>query len=142
METTGFEGYIDAEVRDGRLDVAAPVAAHIELEVERLKTGNSLYDYELERRLEVRRYPLIRGDVREVRLDGNTFHVRGDLSFHGKTCAVEGDVTVKVVDETTIVVEGEKVFDIRDFGLEPPKILMLRVYPDVRVRARVVAQRE
>ena len=31
---------------------------------------------------------------------------------------------------------------LRDFGVEPPKILMLRVHPDVRVRVKVVAQQE
>jgi hypothetical protein len=39
-------------------------------------------------------------------------------------------------------VEGEQVFDVRAFNLEPPKILLLRVHPDVTVRVRVVAERE
>ena len=144
VETTGFEGYLDVEVEGDRLKLDGPVSAHVELEVERLKTGNGLYDRELERRLEVRRYPRIKGDVREVHpLDGgNRYHVRGDLSFHGTTKSVEGDVTIRVVNDRTIEIEGEREFDMRDYGLDPPKLLMLRVHPEIKVRGRVVAERE
>ena len=38
--------------------------------------------------------------------------------------------------------EGQSTFDIRDFGMEPPKILMLRVEPDVVVRIEVIAELE
>ena len=109
-----------------------------------MKSGNGLYDRELERRLEVRQYPRISGELKEVKPLGsaNRYHVRGDLSFHGRTHAVEGDVTLRVVDDETIEIEGENVFDMRNFGIDPPKILMLRVYPEVRVRARVVVERE
>ena len=48
---------------------------------------------------------------------------------------------LRVVDERTLEIEGERVFDLRDYGLEPPRILMLKVYPEVRVRAQVIAER-
>ena len=34
------------------------------------------------------------------------------------------------------------VFDIRDFGMEPPRILMLKVQPEVTVRVEIVAEKE
>lgn len=144
VETTGFEGYLDVEVEEGRLKLDAPVAAHVELEAERLKTGNGLYDRELERRLEVRRYPRIKGDVTEVRAvdSGDRYRVRGELTFHGATKSVEGDVTIRIVADHTLEVEGEREFDIREYGLDPPELLMLRVHPEIRVRGRVVAERE
>jgi polyisoprenoid-binding protein YceI len=144
VDTKGFEGYIEAELTDGHLNFDVPFTAQVELDTELLKTGNGLYDRELERRLEVRKYPRIRGTVRKVKpLDGgNRLHVVGELSFHGKRRSVEGEVTLKVVDANTIVIEGQRVFDMRDYGLDPPRILMLQVYPDVRVRGKVVAQRE
>ena len=37
---------------------------------------------------------------------------------------------------------GESTFDIRDFGMEPPRILMLKVQPEVGVRVEIVAERE
>jgi hypothetical protein len=51
-------------------------------------------------------------------------------------------VTISAPDAHSLLIEGEQVFDIREFGVEPPKILMLRVHPDVRVRIKVVAQQE
>ena len=44
------------------------------------------------------------------------------------------------VDDRTIRLEGESTFDIRDFGLNPPRILMLRVEPTVVVRIELIAR--
>ena len=69
--------------------------------------------------------------------------MRGKLSFHGATKPVEGEVTLRVVDGGhAIEVVGERAFDIRDYDLEPPRLLMLKVYPDIKVRGHVVAERE
>jgi polyisoprenoid-binding protein YceI len=143
-ETNGLEGYIEAEIAEGRADLSAAPKARVQLETARVKTGNPLYDTELSRRLETRKYPRITGEVREVTAlaAANRYHVKGDLSFHGVTHPVEGDVTLRIVNDTTIELEGENVIDIRKFGLEPPRLLMLKVYPDVRIRGRVLAERE
>jgi hypothetical protein len=42
-------------------------------------------------------------------------------------------------DDGTVRLEGERVFDIRDFGMQPPRILMLRVHPEVAVRVSIEA---
>jgi len=144
VDTRGLEGFVEVET-SGEADGSAvrPVAGRVEIDTDRLQTGNPLYDRELERRLEARKFSRVRGDVREVTpVGGNRYRVRGDLSLHGVTRSVDGQVTLRVVDERRVQVEGERVFDMRDFGLEPPRILMLRVHPDVKVRGRVVAERE
>ena len=41
-----------------------------------------------------------------------------------------------------MILAGETTFDMRDFGMEPPRILMLRVEPDVTVRVTIVAEKE
>ena len=140
----GVVGDIEVETAQGRLDLRVPPKARVELDVGSLKTGNMLYDRELERRLEVRKYPQVRAVVLEVKTLGaaGRYHVRGSLAFHGRTQSVEGEVSVRILDDgATLEVEGEKTLDMRDFGLEPPEILMLRVYPEVRVWGRIVAQR-
>jgi polyisoprenoid-binding protein YceI len=144
VESTGLRGHLDAEVVDGRLADGAPVTGRVEIEADRLKTGNGLYDHELERRLEVRKYPTIQGQVREVRAvgDGQRYHVAGELLFHGIPRPVEGEVSLRILDDKTLEIEGERVFDVRQHGLEPPKILMLKVHPEVQVRAHVIAERE
>lgn len=134
------EGFVEVELDDGRLRLDGPPRGRIEVPVERLRSGNALYDRELLRRIDARRYPTIVGEIREVRATDrpDRYRVIGDLSFHGVTRTVEGEVTVAVGDRR-LVIEGEQTFDVRDFGIEPPRILMLRVFPDVKVRLRIEA---
>jgi polyisoprenoid-binding protein YceI len=143
-EGRGLEGSIEAEMIDGRLDLNGVPKIRLELPVESLKSGKSMEDAEMMRRIDARRYPTIRGEVVEIKESrGGRYQVRGDLTFHGITKTVEGEVSISVPDgDGTIVFEGEQTFDIRDFGVQPPKILMLKVHPDVKVRVRVVAEQE
>lgn len=136
-------GFVEAEVSGDRLLLNPSPRGRIEVPVERLRSGNALYDRELLRRIDARRYPTIVGEIREVRATDrpDRYRVVGDLSFHGVTRTVEGEVTVRIQDGR-LVIEGEQTFDVRDFGIEPPRILMLRVYPDVKVRLRVEATPE
>ena len=59
----------------------------------------------------------------------------------GVTRQVEGEVSVESPDPDSLVVEGEHVFDVRDFGVHPPRIGFLRVHPEVHVAIRVEAER-
>jgi hypothetical protein len=36
---------------------------------------------------------------------------------------------------------GEYVFDIRQFGMKPPSMLMIRVYPEIEVRVELYGTR-
>ena len=65
--------------------------------------------------------------------------VGGDIEFRGVTRSYEDEMTLVALDDHTVQLEGERTFDIRDFGMEPPKILTLRVYPEVKVRVVIVA---
>jgi polyisoprenoid-binding protein YceI len=94
------------------------------------------------RRVDARRYPRIRGETTELAECNGGYRIRGDLTFHGVTRQVEGEVRISAPDEHSLIIEGEQIFDIRDFGVTPPKILMLKVHPDVRVRVKVFAQQE
>lgn len=145
VETDGFTGFLELELDGDQLKVDAPVSGQVELEVDQLRTGNGLYDRELERRLEARRYPVIRGAVLGVQAvdGGNRHRVLGELHFHGANKRVEGEVTIRASEGGRVIeAEGERTFDIRDYNLEPPKLLMLRVYPEIKVRGHIVAERE
>ncbi len=143
VETTGLEGFFEAEIAHDRPDLTVAPLGRIEIDAERLKTGNGLYDHELERRLEMRKYPRIRGQIKEVKdVGGGRYRVRGDLSFHGVTHCVEGEVSLRPNADGTIEIEGTQTLDMRDFKLEPPRLLMLKVHPEVKVRGVVVVERE
>ena len=49
---------------------------------------------------------------------------------------------IVVVDDKTVRLTGQSTFDIRDYGMDPPRILMLRVEPDVVVRVEIIAKKE
>ena len=51
-------------------------------------------------------------------------------------------MTIEVVDDRTLHLAGRSRFDIRNFGMEPPRILMLKVEPLVDVRVDIVATRK
>ena len=125
--TDGLEGFLDPETGEGRVSFA----------VSRLRSGNPLEDREMKRRINAKRFPTIEGAL--TSFDGG--HAVGDLTFLGVTRAVSGELTVTTVDADTIEITGESTFDVRDFGMQPPRILMLRVYPEVKVRIEIIATR-
>jgi polyisoprenoid-binding protein YceI len=141
-EATGIEGAIDAEVHDGTVDMVARPTAQLEIAVENLRSGNKLYDAELMQRIDARRYPTTAIELRELTpVTDSRYRASGALTFHGITREVTGTVSVEG-DADRLVVEGEQVFDIRDFDVPSPKILMLKILPDVRVHLLLLAERE
>ena len=141
--TDGLEGFVDLAA-DGDAVVGPHPTAQLWFPVTRLSSGNRLDDRELQKRIDARRYPTIDGlltSMVPVGADGRV-RVQGDLVFRGVSRPVEDDMVLTVVDHRTIRLDGESTFDIRDFGMEPPRILMLRVAPEVKVRVEIVAEKE
>jgi polyisoprenoid-binding protein YceI len=138
-ETRGITGWFEASSReDGSLDLDAPVSGELELAVEKLTSGNQLYDRELRRRIDARRYPTISGQVSQIAANGPhpAYLVTGDVSFHGKARTFEHEMHIEMRDES-VSLTGDYVFDIREFGMKPPSMLMIRVYPEISVRVEL-----
>jgi DNA-binding PadR family transcriptional regulator/polyisoprenoid-binding protein YceI len=140
----GITGSIEATVCNGAVLAEREPRAHLDIPVDELRSGNSLYDAELLRRIDARRFPSAAIDLRESDAGGasNAFRLVGELTFHGVSRPVEGTVSATAPTDDRIVVTGAQVFDIRDFNIASPTVLMLRIYPDVRVRLHVEAIRE
>jgi polyisoprenoid-binding protein YceI len=143
-ETRGITGWFEAAGSpDGSLDLAESVGGRLELAVERLTSGNQLYDRELRRRVDARRYPTIAGRLTRIAPKGDHPHyvVTGDVEFHGKTRSFEHDMQIEIgADEVRL--SGDDVFDIREFGMKPPSMLMVRVYPEISVRIELFGRRD
>lgn len=139
-QADGPTGFVDAEIVDGCPHLASGAPMRIELPIDRLKSGNVLYDRELQRRVDARRYPTISGEAQEVsEFAPGRYRVRGGLTFHGVTQIVDGEVTVRLDGDRSLVLEGEQTFDVRAFKVTPPRILAMRVHPDVKVRIHLEA---
>jgi polyisoprenoid-binding protein YceI len=144
-ETRGLQGWIEFAARPDRtLDLTVPVRGRLELSVDGLSSGNQLYDRELKRRIDARRYPLIEGAIVSVTETdtAGSYLLAGDLTFHGTTRRFTREMTVALPDESSIELKGENTFDIREFNMKPPSMLMLKVYPEVAVRVELYGKRE
>jgi polyisoprenoid-binding protein YceI len=141
----GLEGYIELAIEDGgRVDLSVAPRGTVSLPVSRLSSGNRFEDRELQKRLSAKLFPTIKGvlTAMEPAGDEGRYRVSGDVAFRGVTRACRDEMTVTVVDELTLRLDGRSTFDIRDFGMEPPRFLMLKVEPDVVVRVDIVAETE
>ena len=67
--------------------------------------------------------------------------VTGEISFHGKTRTFEHGMQIEV-HEDGVALTGDDVFDIREFGMKPPSMLMVRVYPEIAVRVELHGVRD
>jgi polyisoprenoid-binding protein YceI len=131
--TEGLEGYVDLERAEGELS----------LDVARLRSGNPLEDRELKRRIDARHYPTIEGRLTELHEtdEAGRYRVVGEITFKGVTRICEDEITF-TLDGDELHLRGTTAFDIRDWGMEPPRILMLRVHPEVTVTLDALATRE
>jgi len=144
-QTRGLHGWVELTLRpDGSVDLHHPVEGRLEVAVDRFSSGNQLYDRELKRRIDARRYPSIVGQITGVFTTEvpRRYRVSGDLSFHGETRSFQHEMTIETFDGSSIALKGERVFDIREFRMKPPSMLMLKVYPEVAVRVELYGTTE
>jgi polyisoprenoid-binding protein YceI len=143
-ETRGMTGWFEAAFDDdGALDPTGRVDGRLELAVDRLTSGNRLYDRELRRRIDSVRYPTIVGHLTNIVADGSPpgYTVTGEVTFHGRTLIFEHEMSIEV-SGSEVRLSGEDTFDIRNFGMTPPSMLMVRVYPEVHVRVELIGTTE
>ncbi len=141
--STGLAGFVHLDVEARRPD-AGPGATlgRLEVPLGELRSGNPLIDRETRRRLDTKQHPSIVAELaRLTELDDGRYGAEGKITAMGETSAVSGELTIAVGDDGRLTIEGEQEFDVRDWGVQPPKLLMLKVYPDVVVRVRLVARR-
>jgi hypothetical protein len=139
--TSGLQGHVNLDMAPGGvIDLDRPPSGQLSLAVDRLRSGNRLEDRELQKRIDAKRFPRIEGVLTQmVRNGSDGYRVSGDVTFRGVSRRHEDFMEVQQVDERTIRLTGSSRFDIRDYGMQPPKVLMLKVEPEVEVRVEIVA---
>jgi polyisoprenoid-binding protein YceI len=127
---------------DGWIDLAGgvPEAGTMRVDTARLRTGNPLFDREIDRRLESDAHPAITGELDRAQPGAGPgqYRLAGRLTIHGVTREVDGEVEV-VVGPDELRITGEQRFRLADFEIEPPEVLTFRVDPTVLVRLDLVA---
>ena len=133
--TNAVSGYLEAATRDGAVVADPAPVSELSVDMASLRSGNRLYDAELLQRLDARRYPECVIRLREIvpLAVPDRFNVTGDVTLHGLTRPADGSVSAAIQPDGTCLITGQHVFDIRDFDIPTPSVLMLRIYPDVVV---------
>lgn len=142
VEATGLEGFLDADVdAGGWLDLAAGCSGRLEVPVDALRSGNALVDRETARRLASRRYPLIVAQLErlEATSQDGCYGAAGSITLRDRTRRYAGRLQILAEPDGTLLVTGAHPFDVRDLDLQPPRMLMLEMQPDVAVRVEIRA---
>lgn len=138
-EIRQVRGEANVEVRDGQIQLDPSPTAYVESDVEQLQTGKKLEDIALRKQIEAKKFPTVRYEVRSVEGGPERFTLRGAFTFHGQTQELTEEATARV-DGDTIYVDAEHTFDIRDFGVQPFKLLSLQIHPNVNLKIHLVGK--
>jgi polyisoprenoid-binding protein YceI len=142
--TTGLEGYVELDMEPSGSIATDAAAGQLSLAVDHLKSGNRMEDRELQKRIDARKFPRIEGQLERIAPNGSDagYRVSGEVKFRGVSRPHEDSMEITTVDDRTIRLAGASSFDIRDFGMQPPKVLLLKVEPEVQVRVEIFAVKD
>ena len=133
--TSEVEGTLSAVFGDGLIGATGILDGRLSISLKGLTSGNNLYDTELRRRIDARRHPLAILELTSATsVPGTTkYELVSSIEFHNMTRTISGVASIEISRENTVVVRGEQILDVRDFNLETPTTLALKIYPDVLV---------
>jgi hypothetical protein len=138
-EAPGPSGWIELSGTPGRFGPKTTLTGRIEVAAGGLSADNPLVEREMKRRIDARRHPVISGEATGVEgASGDEVELTGEITFLGRPCEVTGTVAVTAEGEG-VRVTGSQILDVRVWGLKPPKLLMLKVHPEVTVTIDLVA---
>jgi polyisoprenoid-binding protein YceI len=146
-----FSGRVEAlagEVRLDPSDLKHGVRGHLAIAVKALTTGDDSRDRDLRRALEADRHPDLRYDIEAIEASFDSLTDRSDV-----TLTIRGTMTIRGVDrpvsfaararrrDERIWVRGESSVRLVDFGIPPPRRLLLAVGNEVAIRFDLLLQR-
>lgn len=144
IDANALSGVIECELDDnGQPRLDQPYSAELSLPVNAIKSGNGIQDREMRRRFDVSRYPTITARVTHGEaLEGDgRYRAVAQLTMHGQTREISGEIHLRV-DGTTLTIDGQQVINVKDFGIDPPRLIILKVEPEVDLRVHIEAERE
>lgn len=143
IRANALSGFIECEVDEqGQPRLDQPYNAELTLPVDAIKSGNSIQDREMRRRFDVAHHPAITAKVNHGEaLGGGRYRATAQLTMHGQTREITGEIQL-TVSGTTMTIDGQQVINVKDFGIDPPRLIILKVEPEVDLQVHIVAERE
>lgn len=141
--TSHVRGEISAKLEGKTIDLDSPITAELTVSLRELTSGNSLYDTELKRRIDARRYPeatLHLERATRTTTESNRFELSGRIELHAVVRPLHGVVTVERLERDKMAIRGQQTLDIREFELDVPTMLALKIFPEVSVEMHLEAR--
>lgn len=140
-KAAGLDGFVEASWDEANVfALEPPPKMHVEFPVDQMRSGNAVQDREMWKIIDSKRFPRISADLRDVRpaAASGRYVAAGDVTLSGRSRRYEGEFALSHGGDR-LTIDGELSVDIRDFGLKPPNLLIVKVEPVVRVRLHLVA---
>ena len=145
ITATGVRGEVECELDDaGHLRLDRPYSAELTLPVDAISSGNTLQDRVMRGRLDSSRYPNITAKVvsgTAVSVDEGRYTATAKLTINGRTRELTRDVRLQFTNGT-LTADAMTSINVQDFGIDPPRLIVLKVEPDVDISAHIVAEQE
>jgi polyisoprenoid-binding protein YceI len=141
--TSQVRGAISAQLDGNAVDLDGPITAELKVSLRELTSGNSLYDTELKRRIDVRRYPEATLHLEHAARstdESSRFELSGRIELHAVVRPLHGIITVERLERDMMVIRGQQTLDIREFELDMPTTLALKIFPEVSVEMHLEAR--
>jgi hypothetical protein len=142
-DAKGLTGYLDVTTNGSTLVTDPPPGMRIEVPLERISSGNDLQDSEMRRLVGGQRYPRIIAELSRLEPlpTPNQFKGEGSVTINGTTKNCAGTITI-IVNGDSVMMQGASTIDIRNWGIQPPRILMFSVLPQFDIQLQAVAKQE
>jgi polyisoprenoid-binding protein YceI len=140
--TSEVHGEISGDVDGAIIDAGSPVKAQLTVSLRSLTSGNTLYDTELKRRIDARRFPdaVLELERTVKAAETGRYDLEGRIELHDVVRILAGSVVAEPVRDGLLVVRGTQTLDIREFSLEVPTTLALKIYPEVVIEMHLEAR--
>lgn len=139
--TSALAGEIVCRVHDGTLIGLEQARGSLRIKASSFDSGNALYDAEIHRRIHARRYPNINVELTSAAQATESMHYRlgGTIVLGDIAQEASGTVSVEFTGPDDLLVTGTHALDIRDFNIEAPSTVLLKIYPDVTIELHLEA---
>lgn len=145
ITATGISGEVECELDEqGHPRLDQPYSAALTLPIASISSGIGLQDRLMRQRFDAQRYPnitarVVKGEVIDV--DQGRYRATATLTMHGQTREVQGEVRLQF-NNGTLTADAPTTLNMQDFGIDPPRLIVLKVEPEIDVSAHIVAAQE
>jgi polyisoprenoid-binding protein YceI len=137
---TGVTGTIVANVENGRLMLDPMPSMRVTIPIAKLASGNEFQDREVRKLISSPQAPNIVAELRHV-VPGSgpdLYVMQGAITMKGSRQEYEAEIAIRI-SGNRITFDGAQKMDIRKFGIQPPRILTIQIFPDFDVTMHLVA---